>query len=243
MPASTILVAISSVISSFLPTITSFVFGDEVEYIPSNLCAGMNKLTSITIPSSVTKISSTAFSGCTSLTSIVWNAKDAYVSSFSVEPYGLFEEVSDQITSFVFGNNVCEVIKGDKVKEKIDVSVNTPYKLYISDNNTAVLVLSKYSSTTQKIIKVFNKSGKELFTQEIDGMVKSVSTDGKYVSVLTNSNVQTFTMKGKPCGSAEVNADAQKVLVNSRNTYVYSLDKIQKYSSVHCCRNLKSAQC
>ena len=57
-------------------------------------------------------------------------------------------------TLFVFGNNICEVVKGDKVKEKIDVTVNTPYKLYISDNNTAVLVLSKYSSTTQKIIKV-----------------------------------------------------------------------------------------
>ena len=86
--------------------ITSFVFGDEVEHIPSNLCAGMNKLTSIAIPSSVTKISSTAFSGCTSLTSIVWNAKDAYVSSSSAEAYELFEEIRDQITSFVFGNEV-----------------------------------------------------------------------------------------------------------------------------------------
>ena len=63
-------------------------------------------------------------------------------------------------------------------------------------------------------------------------MVKSVSTDGKYVAVLTGSNVQMFTMKGKPCGSAEVNADAQKVLVNSRNTYIYSSDAITLYSSV-----------
>jgi hypothetical protein len=63
-------------------------------------------------------------------------------------------------------------------------------------------------------------------------MVKSVSTDGKYVSVLTNSDVQNFTMRGKPCGSAEVNADAEKVLVSSRNTYVYSSEAITLYSTV-----------
>ncbi len=135
-------------------------------------------------------------------------------------------------TLFVFGNNICQVIKGEKVKEKIDVSVNTPYKLYISDNNTAVLVLSKYSSTTQKIIKVYNKSGQELFTQEIDGLIKSVSTDGKYTAVLTDENVQVYNRKGEMCGSADVNTDAEKVMVSGRNTYVYSVDKIEKYSSV-----------
>lgn len=135
-------------------------------------------------------------------------------------------------TVMVMGNNICEIIKGNEVKEKIDVSVNTTYQLFISDNNSAVLVLSKYSSTTQKIIKVYNKSGKELFTQEIDEMVKSVSTDGKYISVLTNSSVESFTMRGKPCGSVTVNADAKKVIVNSRNTYVYSSDAINLYSTV-----------
>ncbi len=158
-----------------------------------------------------------------------------------IEPTATFEYTDSAIanvkflsneTVMVMGNNVCEIINGNEVKEKVDVSVNTTYQLFISDNNNAILVLSKYSSTTQKIIKVYNKSGKELFTQEIEGMVKSVSTDGKYVAVLTGSNVQMFTMKGKPCGSAEVNADAQKVLVNSRNTYIYSSDAITLYSSV-----------
>ena len=158
-----------------------------------------------------------------------------------IEPTATFEYTDSAIanvkflsneTVMVMGNNVCEIINGNEVKEKVDVSVNTTYQLFISDNNNAILVLSKYSSTTQKIIKVYNKSGKELFTQEIEGMVKSVSTDGKYVAVLTGNNVQTFTMKGKPCGSTEVNADAQKVLVNSRNTYIYSSDAITLYSSV-----------
>ena len=47
-----------------------FVFGNEVEVIPSGICCDMNKLTSITIPNSVTEIGSSAFSGCTGLTSI-----------------------------------------------------------------------------------------------------------------------------------------------------------------------------
>lgn len=159
----------------------------------------------------------------------------------SAEPTASFEYLDSAVstvqflsneTAIIMGNNVCEIIRNGEVKEKVDVSVNTTYKLYISDNNTAVLVLSKYSSTTQKIIKVYNKSGAEKFTQEINGMVKSVSTDGKYVAVLTDSNVQIFNIKGEMCGSAEVTADSKKVLVSSRNTYVYSADKIDLYSSV-----------
>lgn len=157
------------------------------------------------------------------------------------EPKATFEYKDSAVSSvqflsnetlFVFGNNICQVIKGEKVKENIDVSVNTPYKLYISDNNTAVVVLSKYSSTTQKIIKVYNKSGSELFTQEIDGLIKSVSTDGKYTAVLTDENVQIYNTKGKLTGSAVVNTDAEKVMVSGRNTYVYSADKIEQFSSV-----------
>lgn len=157
------------------------------------------------------------------------------------EPKASFEYMDSAVSSvqflsnetlFVFGNNICQVIKGNKVKEDIDVSVNTPYKLYISDNNTAVLVLSKYSSTTQKIIKVYNKSGSELFTQEIDGLIKSVSTDGKYTGILTDENVQIYNKKGKMCGSASVNTDAEKVMISGRNTYVYSADKIEQFSSV-----------
>lgn len=135
-------------------------------------------------------------------------------------------------TLFVLGNNLCSVINKDGVEQKIDVSVNTPYMIHISDNNTAVLVLSKYSSTTQKIINVYDKTGAALFTREIDGFVKSVSTDGKYVAVLTDKDVQIYDMKGELKGTAEVNADAEKVMVAGKNTYVYSADRIEQFSSV-----------
>jgi hypothetical protein len=80
---------------------------------------------------------------------------------------------------------------------------------------------------------VYSKSGSELFTQEINGLIKSVSTDGKYTGVLTDEQVQIYNNRnGKLCGSADVNTDAEKVMISGRNTYVYSVDKIDKYSSV-----------
>ena len=50
--------------------ITSFTFGDNVEYIPTYLCEGMSNLTSIKIPNSVKRIGSRAFQLCSGLTSV-----------------------------------------------------------------------------------------------------------------------------------------------------------------------------
>ena len=48
--------------------ITSFAFGDNVKHIPASLCYGMESLTSITIPNSVTSIGNYAFGACKGLT-------------------------------------------------------------------------------------------------------------------------------------------------------------------------------
>jgi hypothetical protein len=63
-------------------------------------------------------------------------------------------------------------------------------------------------------------------------MVKSVATDGKYISVLTDEKVWIYNRKGEQTGVAEVSSDAEKVMVSGRNTYVYSVDRIEKFSSV-----------
>ena len=44
--------------------ITSFTFGDQVQHIPAWLCAGMSKLTAISLPNSVTSIGTSAFVDC-----------------------------------------------------------------------------------------------------------------------------------------------------------------------------------
>ena len=50
--------------------IKSFTLGENVEYIPTYLCVGMDKLTSMIIPNSVTSIGDGAFYDCSSLTSV-----------------------------------------------------------------------------------------------------------------------------------------------------------------------------
>ena len=47
-----------------------------------------------------------------------------------------------------------------------------------------------------------------------------------------DENVQIYNTQGKLTGSAVVNTDAEKVMVSGRNTYVYSADKIEQFSSV-----------
>ena len=51
-------------------------------------------------------------------------------------------------------------------------------------------------------------------------------------SLLAGCGTGSSNTKGEMVGSADVNTDAEEVIVSSRSTYVYSLDKIQKYSSV-----------
>ena len=82
--------------------IKSFVFGEDVEHIPAYLCYGMNNLTTLTIPQNIKSIGEKAFVGCTSLSSIVWNAKNCQ-DCFSISP---FNESKNVISSFTFGNNV-----------------------------------------------------------------------------------------------------------------------------------------
>lgn len=50
--------------------ITSFVFGDSVQHIPTSLCSNMHNLTTISIPNSVTSIGRMAFYNCDNLISI-----------------------------------------------------------------------------------------------------------------------------------------------------------------------------
>ncbi len=82
--------------------ITSFIFGNEVEYIPSGLCQNMKKITSITIPENVKIMGYEVFRGCINLNSMVWNAKECNKERYQYNMFG--HDLS--ITSFVIGNAV-----------------------------------------------------------------------------------------------------------------------------------------
>ena len=60
----------ASPFSDIASQITSFTFGDDIEYIPAFLCDGMQKLTSITIPNTVVTMGDCVFRGCSSLNTV-----------------------------------------------------------------------------------------------------------------------------------------------------------------------------
>ncbi len=55
--------------SPFPSSVETFIFGDNVQKVPSGLCSGMNQLTSIALPNTVRTIGNSAFSGCSGLIS------------------------------------------------------------------------------------------------------------------------------------------------------------------------------
>ena len=79
--------------------IKNFTFGKTVKTIPENCCNGMTNLTSIEIPNNVTLIGSSAFSGCSSLTSVVWDAENCASINFNT-----FQNCP--IENFTFGKSV-----------------------------------------------------------------------------------------------------------------------------------------
>ena len=83
--------------------ITSFTFGDKVEFIPSYLCYQMTRLAEVTIPASVLSIGNHAFDGCTKITNIVVPNDVTTLGEYAFANCGL--------TSATIGNNVSSIGK------------------------------------------------------------------------------------------------------------------------------------
>ncbi len=83
-------------------SITSITIPENVTSIGSNAFNACSSITSITIPENVTSIGIDAFSNCSSLTSVIWNVINYQSSALST----FSDDVSSQITSFVFGDSV-----------------------------------------------------------------------------------------------------------------------------------------
>ena len=83
-------------------SIASITIPENVTSIGSNAFYGCSSITSITIPENVTSIGIDAFSNCSSLTSVIWNVINYQSSALSA----FSDDVSTQITSFIFGDSV-----------------------------------------------------------------------------------------------------------------------------------------
>lgn len=93
--------------------ITSFIFGDQVQYIPKCLCEGLIGLEEVTIPQSIKEINVDAFFGCDNLSSVNWNAIHAKVVKKSNTDalwnsyHALFMGAQHpKLQSIIFGENV-----------------------------------------------------------------------------------------------------------------------------------------
>ncbi len=90
--------------------ISSFTFGNEVEYIPTSLCPNLTGLTSITIPNSVTSIGAGAFMGCTGLTSLTLGKSlntiksRAFFNCYKLKNISFLSEVDLKNESFSYGS-------------------------------------------------------------------------------------------------------------------------------------------
>ena len=88
-------------------SITSLSIGSSITNIPDRFCSYDTHLTSVTIPSTVTSIGSSAFDGCTSLTSFDFTNIDE-ISSFSFRNTGItivnLNNTITTIRSYAFDN-------------------------------------------------------------------------------------------------------------------------------------------
>ena len=84
--------------------LTSVTIPNSVTSIKQEAFSGCSGLTSVTIGNNVTSIGGYAFNNCSGLTSVIWNAKNC--ANFEDERSSPFFNVSSQIISFIFGDDV-----------------------------------------------------------------------------------------------------------------------------------------
>ena len=97
--------------SPFQSTINSFIFGEEVECIPSHLCKSLS-IDNVIIPNSVTVIGTNAFNSCKNLTAITIPVNVTNIGS------GAFKQTS--ISTVTIEAEVPPVINGDIFDKTID---------------------------------------------------------------------------------------------------------------------------
>ena len=109
--------------------IKSFSFGENVEFIPEGLCYGLDGITSITIPESVSSIGERSFGECSSLDTIYCYSKDLpimyltdlYVHIVNIEMVYTYDEA----TPYIYDNTIlyvpCQLLDAYKSQEEYTI--------------------------------------------------------------------------------------------------------------------------
>ena len=143
--------------------------------------------------------------------------------------------VSTQMLSgkkfLIVGDNLLSFVNSKGEKNDIDVSLNSVSRYFVSENNTVTVLLSKYKSAYSKILKVYNSSGKELSSTDVECSVKSISSDGRYVALLSDGKLLTYTLRGKLVGEKNIENDAVSCCVSAGNVYVLFSNYIDKFTA------------
>jgi len=130
----------------------------------------------------------------------------------------------------VVGDNLVTFVNGKGDRKDVDVSLNSVSRCCVSENNITALLLSKYGSAYSKILKVYNASGKEISSVDIECSVKSMSIYGKHIALLSEGKLLSYNLYGKQIGEKTIDNDAVSCCIGSNGIYVLHSNSINKYS-------------
>ena len=153
--------------------ITSFTFGDSVEYIPANLCREMENLSSVVIPNSVTEIGENAFVGCGKLRTVeIGNSieiigDDAFLGCTAIYSISIGAIIPPIVESSTFWSvsrtaqikvpcNAVAAYQASTYWNEFTNYVGSPYSLSIkvNDNSMGLAVIIKQNSCTDVTAQV-----------------------------------------------------------------------------------------
>jgi len=153
-----------------------------------------------------------------------------YEYNFGAQTVSKVEFVKDKML-LASGPNIMSFIDKKNNRVDIDLSLNTLSRQCTAENNITAAVFSKYGSSSSKILTAFDDKGKELFVTEINSAVRSVSCDGRNISVLTDRQLINYSRRGKVIGSANVSADGIGCYCDSDNVYVLTTSSINSFKT------------
>lgn len=140
----------------------------------------------------------------------------AYVSRNDVVAIG------DNLKSYIRNNS--------KDKTDIDFGTSTLTRYSLAENGINSLVLSEYGSSNSNLLKVYDKSGEELYTKKFNKKINWVYCDGRYINVLVDNILEVYDLGGDKENTIQMKSDSMKVLACGRTKYIYGIGEVRQNS-------------